>query len=97
MCRTRLTIITNSSYMPKLRFLFNTNGLEEAPVFHQHGLATLERLVDLITCYVMSKSPYMPYLGSLSHPHGLDEASVVHQLGPGHIEEVDDLNICYVI
>ena len=41
------------------------------------ALTTLERFVDLIICYVMSKSPYMPNLGSLSHPHGLEEAPVV--------------------
>ena len=30
----RLAIITNSSYMPKVGFLSNLNGLEEAPVVH---------------------------------------------------------------
>ena len=52
------------------------------------ALATLERLSDLIICYVMSNSPYKPNLGSLSHPHGLEEAPVVHQLGPGQLGEV---------
>ena len=46
------------------------------------ALTTLERLVDLIICFVMSKGPYMFNFGSLSHPHGLEEAPVVHRPGP---------------
>ena len=52
------------------------------------ALTTLERFVDLIICYVMSKSAYMPDLGSLSHPHSLDEAPVVHRPGPGNLGEI---------
>ena len=47
------------------------------------ALATLERLVNLIKGYVMTKGSYIPNLGSLSHPHGLEEAPVVHRPDPG--------------
>ena len=42
------------------------------------ALATLERLDDLINCYIMSNNPYMPNF--VCHPQ---EAPVVHQPDPG--------------